>query len=261
MTPSLRAAADRPPERVVLHIGTHKTGTTSLQHFLRDQDGGLLATVGAGYPPGFVLPEAHSELALLTVRPERTWPARIRLPGTQHPTWLAAAEAHVREQLSASPHQTLVYSHEDLSYLRSAGEIEHLRHLLRGPEVQIVVFLREPAALLRSYREQLSAMEFELSDEPSSFAYVAPDSWLVDYDALLGAYRRGFGEDNVHVIDYDEVVRCGGSVIPAFAQLLGIASASLPSLDQYFRNRTGTQRRPTDEQLAAIRRRIAEQAT
>ena len=58
------------PERVLLHVGTHKTGTTSLQHFLRDE-GDLLASVDAAYPPGFAIPTAHAELPLLAVRPER----------------------------------------------------------------------------------------------------------------------------------------------------------------------------------------------
>ena len=244
----------------MLHIGTHKTGSTSLQRFLRDQDR-LLAAAGASFPRGFLLPDVHAELPLLTVRPERTWPARIRLPETQRPEWLAAAKAHVREQLRTTPHDVLVLSHEDLSYLRFDDELERLRSTLSGAAVQIVVFLREPTAFLRSYREQLIAMEFPLSEEDtSSFAYVREDSWLVDYDALLSGYRRWFGHEAVSVIDYDKTLRRDGSVIPAFADLLGIPRSTLPDLDQYRLNRSGTQVRPTDEQLAVIRRRIVEQA-
>ena len=35
------------PTSVVLHIGTHKTGSSSLQQFLRDQDAGVLAAAAA----------------------------------------------------------------------------------------------------------------------------------------------------------------------------------------------------------------------
>jgi hypothetical protein len=252
--------ADRTPERIVLHIGTHKTGSTSLQWFLRDQEGTSLAAVGAGYPPGFLLPDSHSELPLLTIRPERTWPARIRLPETQRPRWLAAAEAHVRTQVRWSSHRVLVFSHEDLSYVRSDDELDRLRDLLAGPIVEVVVFLREPEGFLRSYREQLTSMGFELSDDPASFAYVNPTSWLVDYDGLLAGYRRCFGEDRVHALDYDEIVQRDGSVIPAFAEQIGIDRASLPPLDRFDLNRSGTQRPATEDQLAALRRRIMEQA-
>jgi hypothetical protein len=48
--------------------------------------------------------------------------------------------------------------------------------------------LREPSAFLRSFREAMLEQGFPLSTQRQSFAYVADDSWLVDYDALLGAY-------------------------------------------------------------------------
>lgn len=247
-------------ERVVLHVGTHKTGSTSLQQFLRDQDDGLLATVGASYPPGLVLPASHSELPLLAIRAERTWPARLRLPETQRPVWLAMAEAHVRSLVSASDREVVVLSHEDLSYVRHDDELERLRDLLGAPSVRVVVFLRAKGAFLRSYRSQLEATGFALSDDPASFAYVEADSWLVDHAALVGGYQRWFGDGNVEVIDYEDTVARDGSVIPAFAELLGISRSALPPLDPYFLNRSGTHLRPTDEQLAALRRRLSEQA-
>jgi hypothetical protein len=248
------------PRRVLLHIGTHKTGTTSLQHFLQDHNGTLLAAAGAHYPTGFFIPTLHADLPLLTIRPERTWPARIRFPETQRPAWQAAAEAHVRRQVESSPHELLVYSHEDLSYLRFDDELERLRALLHGRTVQVVVCLRDPAAFLRSYGEQLAATGFAPSADPTSFAYVERDSWLVDRDTLLSGYRRWFGDEHVRVVDYDETVRLDGSVIPALAELVGIPRSSLPPLDEYFLNQSGMHLRPTDEQLAAIRQRLLQQA-
>src|SRR3954452_14610234 len=114
------------PQRVLLHVGTHKTGSTSLQHFFRDQNYTLLAAVGASYPDGFLIPTMHSELPLLTIRPERLWPARIRFPETQGETWLAAAAQHVRTTVHSSPLDILVWSHEDLSYLRFDDEFQRL---------------------------------------------------------------------------------------------------------------------------------------
>jgi hypothetical protein len=244
-------------EHVLLHVGTHKTGSTSLQLFLRDHNDGLLARSGAHYPSGLLLPILHADLPLLAIRRERDWPARIRFPDTRDPAWLAAAEAHVREQHAASSRPTLVYSHEDLSYVRFDDEVDRLRELFGALTVRVVVYLREPAAFLRSYRQQLEAMGFPASNDRDSFAYVEPDSWLVDYDALVSVYRRGFGETNVEVIDYDDAVARDGSIIPSFTDLLGIARADLPPLDGYRLNQAGAHVRPTDEQLADIRRRLA----
>ena len=247
-------------ERVVLHVGTHKTGSTSLQQFLRDHDDDLVAAAGAHDPAGLVLPASHTELPLLAIRAERTWPARLRLPETEQPTWLAMAEAHVRATVRTSSRGVLVLSHEDLSYVRFDDEHDRLRDLLGGLPVRVIVFLRDKVAFLRSYRAQLEATGFSPSTDPSSFAYVEADSWLVDHEALVGGYQRSFGAANVEVIDYDDTVARDGSVIPEFAERLGIPRSALPPLDPYRLNRSGTHLRPSDEQLAAIRRRLAEQA-
>jgi hypothetical protein len=243
--------------RVLLHVGTHKTGTTSIQQFLRDQNDDLLAKAGAAYASGFLLPIVHTELPLLTIRPDRTWPARLRFPETQRSSWQAAAAAHVRDQVTALTPDVLVYLHEDLSYLRHDDEFARLQDLLGGRSVTVVVFLREREALLRSYASQLEGTGFDLSDDPTSFAYVRPDSWLVDYDALLDGYRHCFGAENVETFDYDEVMNRDGTVIPTFAALLGISRSLLPPLDSYFFNADGAHIRLPPEYLDAIRRRLA----
>lgn len=254
--------ADRPdtPGQILLHIGTQKTGTTSIQYFLRHEREGLVEAADAEYPRGLVLPASHSELPLLTVRPERAWPARLRFPEVQQRAWLDAARAHVKAQVAAASHRTLVYSHEDLSYLRFDDEFERLRDLLGSRPVRVVVYLRDRIDYLRSYGAQLIATGFPESDDPTSFAYLRPDSWLTDYDALVDGYRRCFGAESVEVVDYDSVLLTDGSVLPSFADLLAIPRSALPASDASFLNRSGMYLRPTEEQLAAIRRRLAAQA-
>ena len=234
----------------------HKTGSTSIQHFLRDQ-GALVARAGAHVPPGFLIPTLHSDLPLLVLRPEFRWPARLRFPETEHPGWQRAAAGHVRAV--ADEHGVTVWSHEDLSYVRHDDELERLRDLLGDAPVHVVLYRRDRTAFLRSYREQVLATGFQLSDDPASFAYVGPDSWLADHEALARTYRRGFGKGNVTVLDYDAVVRDEGSVIPSFADLLGVPRPELPDPGPYYLNRSGEQLRLTDAQLAAIRRRAVEQ--
>lgn len=244
-------------ERVILHVGTHRTGTTSIQGFLRDQNDDLLAKANAHYPPGFLLPVVHAELPLLTIQPGRTWPARLRFPETASRSWSDAAHAHVREQVCASEHDTLVYIHEDLSYLRFDDEFERLWELFTGCSVTVVIVLREWASFVRSYRSQLIGTGFEPSADPGSFAYLEADSWLRDYDALVDGYRRRFGRTNVKVLDYEGLMERDGSVIPAMAELLGIPRSSLPTLDQYRLNGTGSHIRLSNDQLEAIRLRLA----
>jgi hypothetical protein len=225
--------------RLLLHIGTHKTGSTSIQQFLRDEDGRLLASVSSRFAEGFFVEGHHTELPLLVLRQERDVPVRLARPETRTPEWLGRAEAHVRSVVARTTEQTLVYSHEAMSYVRHDDELERLRGLFPGLEVTVVVFLRERSAFLASYRGQLEAMGIAASDDPESFANTSPGSWLVDYDALLAAYRRAFGDGNVVAIDYDECVRLDGTVVPRFAELLGLRREVLPDLAGYFLNRSG----------------------
>jgi hypothetical protein len=243
--------------RVLVHIGTHKTGTTSIQGFLRDENAGLLAAAGCHYPEGFLLPTVQTDLPLLTIRPERTWPARLRFPETARASWQEAARSHIRRQVTGSDAELLVYVHEDLSYLRFDDELERLRELFDGRVVSVVAVLRDDAAFLRSYTSQLVGTGFEVSDDPASFAYVAPDSWLLDHEALLDGYRRWFGAEQVTALDYDRLVEVDGTVIPAFADLLGLDRRDLPPLDRYRFNAAGSHIRLTDDQLRTIRRDLA----
>ena len=154
-----------------------------------------------------------------------------------------------------------MFSHEDLSYVRSDDEHERLAALFDGVTVEIVVFLRNKHVVSsQSYAAQLDATGFARSDDASSFAYVGQDSWLADYDGLLDGYRRSFGTANVSVLDYEAVMATHGSVIPAFLERLGIERSSIPSDERYRLNRTGTNVRPTEAQLQAVRQRLAEQA-
>ena len=244
--------------RIVLHIGTQKTGSTSLQHFLHDNRDGVLSPAGITYPPGLVIPTSHTELPLIAIRRDRDWPAALRFPETRTDRWLAGAAARVAENLTAAREEVVVLSHEDLSYVRHDDETARLRGLFGDRPVQVVVFVRAPDEFLRSYRSQLTAMGFPPSDDPTSFAFAEPSSWLVDTEALIATYRRAF--DDVVAVEYDRVVAADGSVIPTFAELLGIDRSKLPPLGRYFLNRTGTHLRPDDEHLAVIRRRVEQLA-
>ncbi len=242
--------------QVLLHIGTHKTGTTSIQEFCRDENPGVLEDVGAFFPAGFLIPTLHSDLALLSMRKKREWPARVKFPETRSVEWLGAAHLHVRAQIEESTVTTLVYSHEDLSYLRFDDEVTRLRGLFAPAEVRIVVFLRDKQAFLSSYRAQLRSMGLPFSSDQRSFAYVEDDTWLTDYDALVDVYARGFGRRNVEVVNYEMAVQRDGSVIPTFAALLGISRGSLPPLGRYFLNRSGAQIQPDARYIAEIRRKL-----
>ncbi len=211
---------------LILHIGTHKTGTTSIQKFLREEVG------EPAFPRGlFFVPNSHAELMVLAGR-EQLHPQAVNPVIEQ---WLAPGNlARMRAEISArvaSDVPRLVYSFEGLCLLRERAEFERLFELFAGREVHAVLYTREASAYLASYAATLGVMGRSLSPDPDSQFYVEPDSWLLDYSGRLALWRAY--ADRVTVLDYDHEVRERGSVVPSFAALLGMRPSG-----EYFLNRS-----------------------
>jgi hypothetical protein len=130
----------------------------------------------------------------------------------------------------------LVIASETLSFLRNPAELSALAKLLTTREVTVVVTLRERSDYLRSWAEHLTRDGFTLSDDPNSFAYVQPDSWLADYDSLLAAYRNQFGQDSVRIVDYEAEIRAHTSVIPGIMKHVVATTNNLPEWHGVFKN-------------------------
>jgi len=211
----------------IVHIGTHKTGTTAFQTYLASNASHLEGQNLAYYQSADGGFQAH-ELAMLVVRPELTIPIRARRPDdTLNEAKLGMAE-RIEHFLAQNEGKNVVFSHEALSLVRTRDEAERLRELV-GPDTNIVVTLRNPADYLRSWRAQLRGMGHDCeSAYRSSFMYTELDSWLVDYTALVSAYSQVFGEDNVVVLSFETEVERWGSIIPGLAAACGLDPDRLP---------------------------------
>ncbi len=223
--------------RAILHIGTHKTGTTSFQAALHDNFDQLLdcgirvfesrLTETRGW--------AH-ELPLLSVRPELTIPLRLMIPDSTLSTFQTEAYDHVRRQV-LTPEPVLIASHEELSFIRRHEEVEFLAKLLNGRQIQVVIALREKNSFLRSYRNQLTQMGYPTSSPyQDSFMYTKEDSWIVDRTGLVGAFSDVLGSSSVSVIDYEATTLKYGSIVRALWSVTGLPDELSPSVDGYWLN-------------------------
>ncbi len=197
--------------KCLLHIGTHKTGTTSIQHFLRHH-------VGApSFPMGLIHPDTHTELVNLAFRPER-FDLAITDPDTLTEQWRRQAIERIRGQVASDVDQ-LIYSSENLSLLCHPDEVGTMMGLLEGRDVQVVMYTRNPADFLESFSFTIGLFGLAPPTRPDAINDFSPDSWLVDYQARIDLWAH---HTAVTVIDYDEVVARDGSVIPSFAALVGV---------------------------------------
>ena len=211
----------------ILHIGTHKTGTTAFQAALRRSRESLRAAgvhVVADMESGQCL-----SLANEAVRETLIFPARTGNPDLLLPEARRYARRWLREQF-ASEHPRVIASHEALSFVRTEAEVRRIKRLMAGRRVTVIVVLRDPVAYARSFAEQLASMGFASESRyASSFMNVSPRSWLLDTDRLLAVYRRVFGRRSVIVLDYDEVRR-SGSVTRTLWEVAGLPVPEDPSV-------------------------------
>lgn len=221
-------------ERVaILHIGTHRTGTTSFQRWASTHRHELSHATGLDYDG--VLGPNHAEIPMLCLRTNRSMRMRARLPDWCLDEWQRKARAHIRDQC-ARPSRALLASAEGLSYIRHRDEVERLVELLSPRRIALVVALRERSSFLRSYRQALAKAGFPASPHRESFAYVADDSWLVDYGALLRVYRGALGAERVVAIDYERALQRDGSIIPGILDACGADRSKAPSWNGYWCN-------------------------
>lgn len=217
--------------RAIIHVGTHKTGTTSLQRWMAS-DRELIRRRTGIRPYVGRFSTNHYEFPLLCSRPDRDLPVRHRHTDWNSATFYADVRSHIRGQLEMDDDDVLI-SAEGLSYLRHDDEVEALKDLVAPRVPTFILCVRERAGYLRSYRGQMEKMGFAPSADRGSFAYTADDTWIADF----GAIRRTFQEPVT--LDYDSAVANWGSVIPAFFEALGIDPEVLPNWQSTWVNRTG----------------------
>ena len=237
--------------RIVLHIGTHKTGTTSFQRWFTENEQAITEACGATIYKGRV--RDARELGALFINPDRETPdirrriqrgdtadaGSLPLRGTSEWNQLETEVlSSVRQQLVAAS-QTFVVSSESLSLLRYPSEISRLAEIFPPDQTTVVVCLRTAEGFLASWKRHLDRDFFEFSDDPTSFAYVQPDSWLVNYEQLLTAYRDVYGHESVVVIDYDDAMTQHKSTVPSIIDTFCADPSTLPSWDAYVFNTKG----------------------
>lgn len=195
--------------RVILHIGTEKTGTTSIQRFLV-QNSDRLKNSGILYPISLrPYPEHINHLSLTAAaRREGVEDDIVREAGmsgrNRNEERKHLSEKLGREIKSANAKQVLISSEHLSSRLQCSDEIENVRTILHQAgcfDIYVCVYLRDQLTFLRSwYSTAVRSGERRLLSD-------IPFSYLRLYLDLLGLLRRWeliFGEDRVNVYSYGE---------------------------------------------------------
>jgi hypothetical protein len=228
--------------RVILDIGTHKTGSTSRQEFLQDH-AGQLREFGIEFYEGSILPSNHVDLHMCCMDDDRLSPIKLEQGKKFNRRELFERTAdRIASYLQHKDWSTLVFSAEGLSYLIDDSELERLAELFPDVEVDVVVYLRDKGDFLASYKRQLARMGIEPSLDRASFAYVGEDSWLLDYERFSRVFGGQFGAGNVTAYDYDDALVRHGCIVTHFtSEVLGVELGA-EGLGRYWLNTSAAQR-------------------
>jgi len=236
-------------KQLILHIGTLKTGSKSLQRYLLDH-ADFHSQKGIALYRGEFREVNHIELDLAAMRYERDSFAKLGI--CKDRTIDASFTRHVSEKvqsfIASCREPRIIFTSEALCRLRYDDEIDRLRTILNigKNEAKVVLYLRNKEDFLRSYTAEIYKVPGRKpSNDSSSAFYVEPDTWLTDYDSLVAVYQRGFGANNVVVIDYDQEMRNVGNVIPSFLKVLGLDAGDELDTSSYFLNTTNPADRRT----------------
>ncbi len=212
--------------KIILHIGTEKTGTTSIQQFLLlNKD--LLSKHGIRSASEVFLNKVSNNFELvLASNPD---PGRlIRFRDTGFPVFQAAIKSRLAQLVATAAESgmdTIVFSSEHMSSrLVDESHIETLKQLF--PPVckfKIVVYLRRQDELyLGTQAEAIKRGNSNLkfvdplkrpANKPYGPAYY-------DFDLLLGSWAKVFGDDSIVVRPYERSQLLRGDILEDFHSLI-----------------------------------------
>ena len=215
--------------KLIIHIGSQKTGSTSIQTFLTQQpdkmDDAGLSYVKAGRGPA-----AHNKLA-------------FKRDSDQFPVLMKRLVA----EIEAQPNKTHVISAEMLFTPRMASSmIEFLPDDLRQ-NTKIIAYIRRQDKFLEAmYKQVVKTGRFKGTAQE----YAMKRESALMYSKVLDAWAKGFGTENVRVQPYERKNFLEGDVILDMASQLGMTNVTREDLPEKFSNITLS--REVSEMLGVI---------
>ncbi|MEJ0048251.1 MAG: hypothetical protein WDN04_20595 [Rhodospirillales bacterium] len=207
---------------IYLHIGTQKTGTTTLQTVGRENREALAAR-------GILYPEApgttnHIGLTLYATgglgNRDLMRDAGLRSP-EDVASYQAALPGRLRSEILASGCSKVWLSNEHLSSrVRYVEQLKQLADMLRelAADVRVVIYLRhQPEYFLSTYSMMVKAGSNKETLPPQS-----EREYYYNYEKMLNVWAAAFGESAITVRVFERPVLKNGDVVDDFFAIMGI---------------------------------------
>jgi hypothetical protein len=193
--------------RIIIHVGTGKTGTTSLQNFLANNDD-LLAARGHRYAQSYCFGDNHHQLCAGYLRRY----ADISL--------LNRGYELLTDELLSHKHHFVISSENFLS--NTAGDFETIRRLLEPHgEIHSVVYFRRQDTYVEAWFNQVVKSGRYRADLYRLYHRLKRKR-LLDYGHVANRLTTLCPKVNIHVRSYDSARKLPTGVVGDFLSCIGI---------------------------------------
>ena len=191
---------------LIIHIGMHKTGTTSIQQSLHKH----LNDTNYHY---IKLNTPNHSRQIFTLFEEKRHPSILHIPNDEFKALNRETEAQLIHNFTEFRNKKMIISGESIRLLSLAGTKRMRTFMKRYVEkISIVAYIRPPKAYMESAFQQI----VKTKTATFNIEMVYPNYKHFDI------FFKMFGEENVHLWKFDPSTFPEGNVVLDFCQRLGI---------------------------------------
>lgn len=209
---------------VILHIGTGKTGTSSIQNYLANNRPDLVKSWSLDYI-GYGL----SDHKYFNERMVAHYPVV---------EWLVSGDVKklntMKQAMEDSPCDCVLLSCENFYHDLGPSHIGLLSGLLEAFNVMIICYVRRQDFAAESAWKQQVRVGLEVTPFDDFKKIHKDPSWLhkvqLNYFRMLAPWAQSFGEHNIKLRVFQKSSFIGGDLLPDFFSTLGISKAYKPGL-------------------------------
>jgi hypothetical protein len=204
--------------KLLLHIGTHKAGSSTIQHLLWHNRERL-------QKEGFLYPQmpngqvGHHDLA---------WAIRSSTGGRTPRQVDRAILTKLNQKLQRSGCHTAIISSEEFEFATTPDQLRMIRKQLPADLTQIVVYLRrQDKYLVSEYGQHLKMPETRFSGSIHDFYMRYNFANRFNYMRALTRWANVFGAENVIVRPFEPGQFANGNLLDDVRETFGLADSGL----------------------------------
>lgn len=201
--------------KLILHIGTHKTGTTSIQHFCAVQRG-VLRKAGFFYPKNvhsaYVFNFLASQISYGKEKQAKAYMQHVRYQALKQGCHTVVISAESFYAMTAFFHDVPGFARGPY-WENEDNFVAKSRDVFEGFDVHPVIYLRPQDDFASSLYNQFVKNTLGISDGFGDFIEkIRP---ALDYNGHIALWEKHYGEGRISVRDF---TACGGDVLTGFAR-------------------------------------------